>query len=363
MKAKAKRRWLFPVCLGVYAAVFLCGIAWGLHRFWHYIDAYERSRPQIALDAYTQTLTPEYVCNASALLIAKIDHNLQSEEACRKVIENALQGELTCAKKSSLSTDTKQVYAILCGKQVIGTMQMEQRGKDAFGFSPWVVIEDSFDLSYLLTEPVSVTVPSDYPVSLWEKKLTPNYITENHIPYPSLKEYYEAYSLPFMVTYTVGPFLGQPKIHITDPNGIPVSIDKDTDMSIFLNNCSSAEIDALDSITNAFISHYVDFVSEKNNDTMNNYHRLTQYLVPNGDLAKRMYLALDGLNWVSDRGAVITSLDIHHYINIGDGRYLCDLTYKVTSKTYNGNSQTVNHVKMIYLNTVAGLKAETMINN
>lgn len=360
MIAKKRNRRLFPLALIIYAVIFLGITAFGLHSFWGYMDAYERSRPQNAVDAYTQQLTPEYISKACAPMIDKV--SIQSKETCQNVILDALQGEITCAKNATLSTDSKQVYMIMCGKQVIGSMEMQQQGESSFGFTPWVVTKDSFDLSYLLTESFSVTVPSDYPVYFFGTKLTENFITEDHIPYPALKEYYVTYSLPYMVTYTAGPFLGQPEVLITNPAGTPVEIDENTDLSIFLNNCSPEEISALDAITNDFIHRYVDFISERKNDTMGNYQRLAQHLVPDGDLANRMYMAIGGLNWVSDRNATVTALEIHRYVNIGGDRYLCDLSYEVTGKTNVGVTQSANHIKVIYLKTESGLKAEAMVN-
>ncbi len=361
MIAKKRPRRLFPLAMILYAVIFLGVTAFGLRSFWDYMDAYERSRPQNAVDTYAQQLTPEYICKACAPMIEKV--SIQSKETCQKVILDALQGEIICAKNASLSTDTTQVYMIMCGKQVIGTMEMQQEGESSFGFTPWVVTKDSFDLSYLLTESVSITVPNDYPVYFFGTKLTESFITKDHIPYPALKEYYGSYSLPYMITYTAGPFLGQPELLITDPTGTPVQIDENTDLSVFLNNCSPEEIAALDGITETFIHRYVDFISETKNDTMGNYERLTQHLVPDGELANRMYLTLGGLNWVSDRNATVTALDIHRYINIGDNRYLCDLTYEVSTKTYAGATQSVNQIKVIYLKTESGLKAETMVND
>lgn len=361
MIAKKRTRRLFPLALILYAVIFLGITVLGLHSFWDYMGAYERSRPQNTVDAYSRQLTPEYISKACEPMIDKV--SIQSKETCQKVILDALQGEITCAKNASLSTETKQVYMIMCSKQVIGSMEMHQQGESNFGFTPWVVTKDSFDLSYLLTKTFSVTVPNDYPVYFFGTKLTENFITEDHIPYPALKEYYGSYSLPYMVTYTAGPFLGQPELLITDPSGTPVQIDKNTDLSAFLNNCAPEEISALDAITDDFIHRYVDFISETKNDTMGNYRRLAQHLVPDGDLANRMYMAIGGLNWVSDRNATVTAVDIHRYVNIGNDRYLCDLTYEVTNKTYAGVTQSVNHIKVIYLKTEAGLKAEAMVND
>ena len=68
-KTVKKRRWIFPVALVLYAIVFLGAAAFGLRWFWDYIDAYEQSRPHIALDAYMEELTAEYVADRCGDLI------------------------------------------------------------------------------------------------------------------------------------------------------------------------------------------------------------------------------------------------------------------------------------------------------
>ena len=101
---KKKRRWVFPLVLVVYALLFLGGTVFGLNLFWDYMDAYEQSRPHIALHAYEGKLTAEYVANASQILIDQIDRHLQSEESCRQVLLDALSDKITCAKKTREST-------------------------------------------------------------------------------------------------------------------------------------------------------------------------------------------------------------------------------------------------------------------
>ena len=362
--AKRKKRslWRFILGMEIYALLFLGAAAWGLHSLWGYMEAYERSRPHIALDAYMETLTAEYVCDASWELIAKIDHTLQSEENCRQVIRDSLSGGITCAKKSAECTPDKQVYVLRSGGKVIGTMEMERQGEAVHGFIPWAVTGDSFDLSFLLTDPVSVTVPSEYPVYAGGNPLTEAHITQSGIPYDLLGEFYGDYALPTMTTYTAGPFLGEVRLSVTDPEGTAVFIDETTDVNTFLDNCTSEEQAQLDTVITGFIRSYVDFTTCAGNDSEANYRRLVPYMIPGGELAKRMHAALDGLQWVSDRGAELSALTVSQCVNIGGGRYLCDVTYTVDTRDYTGQVQTTSRVKLIFLQTEDGLKAETMLS-
>lgn len=362
-KSVKKHRWIFPVALVLYAIVFLVAAGYGLRWFWNYIDAYEQSRPHIALDAYMENLTAEYVTDRCGELIATIDHNVQTEEQCRRVILDALQGNFTCAKKTSESDEDHHVYVIRCGAKVVGTMEMDRLGESVEGFIPWQVTKDSFDLSYLLAPSLSITVPEEFTVSALGNPLSGEYITEQGIRYDLVEEFYDDHTLPCMVTYTAGPFLGEGTLTVTDPAGNLVSITEDTDMNTFLNNCTADEIAALDTIIRDYLQCYMDFTSCTGNDTTGNYNRLIKHMVPGGDLAKRMRNAIDGLYWVSDRGAKLASITTGHYINIGEGRYFCDVTYVVDTKTFSGNVQTTASVKLIFLQTENGLKAESMLSD
>lgn len=361
-KGKTRRRWIFPIALLVYALVFLCAAAIGFDYLWDYMDAYEQSRPHIALDAYMAQLNAEYVADRSGDLIGRIDHDVQSAENCRQVIVNALSGNFTCAKKTSESDEDHHVYVIRCGARIIGTMEMERKGSSLQGFIPWQVTAESFDLSYLLTNPVSITVPENFTVTVFGNTLSSKYITESGIPYSLLKEFYDDYELTTMVTYTAGPFLGEATLTPLDADGNAVDIGEETDMNTFLSNCSPEECDALTDIIGKFVQSYMDFTSCKGNDTPANYRELAKHMVAGGELAKRMRDAFDGLSWVSDRNATLDNVDIGHFINIGNGRYLCDVTYTVNTRTFNGETKTSANVKLILLQTQDGLKVEVMVS-
>ncbi len=361
-KARRGHRWIFPVCLVLYAVLFLFAANEGLQWFWGYMDAYEQTRPHIALNAYKETLTKEYVAAACENLVAQIDHHVQSEESCRQVILDALNEPLTCAKKSRESTEDKYVYAILCGETVVGTMEMERCGAQIQGFIPWVVTKDSFDLSYLITEPVSATVPSTFSVYVNESLLSSDYITQDNIHYSKLEDFYDTYSLPHMVTYQAGPFLGTPTMTLADPSGKEITQADLEDPSCYISNCTDDETAALDTIAGSFIRSYVAFTSRTGGDNYRNYLALKEFMVTDGELSKRMYAALDGLSWISDRGAVLSELDIHHYIHVGEGRYLCDLTYVVDTNNHTGSIQSISSLWVFFVQTENGLRAESMLS-
>ena len=361
-RTKKKRRWVFPLVLTVYAILFLGATAYGLNRLWDFMDAYECSRPYIAVDGYMAKLDADYVCDASAELIGRIDHHVQSEEACRQVIREAVAGGISCAKRSAECTDDRLVYVLRSGGMGIGEFQLEHRGETRYGYTPWEVTGDSFDLAFLLTDPVTVTVPEHYPVFVNGNQLSDDYITESGIHYPALEGFYEDYTLPCMVTYQTGPFLGDHQLQVTDLEGNPVTIDETTDMNAFADNCAPEEIASIDTAADGFIRSYIEFTSCTGNDTYGNYNKLAAHMVPGGELAKRMKNAIDGLYWVSDRGASLASITVNHYVNLGGGRYLCDLTYVVDTRDFSGAVQTTANLKLILLQTDNGLKAESMLS-
>jgi hypothetical protein len=149
-KRKPKKRgcWGFLVFMFLYAAVILAAANWGLQQFWDYIDAYEASRINHPVDAYMEALTPQYVCDRSADLIDSIDHHLQNEQECEKVILDFLSGGITHARKASECTDTRTVYVLRSGGKVIGQVKLHKgilRHKgNAVELSPFPIYSNLF---------------------------------------------------------------------------------------------------------------------------------------------------------------------------------------------------------------------------
>lgn len=347
------------ISMGAYALIFIIAAVCLLGWFWGYMESYEFSRPTTTMNAYVAQLKVSHLQDSAAELISQIDHNIQSEEACRQAIADAVKTDITYAKKVTECTETRLVYVLSCGRQAIGRVTLTQGEQDRFGYSPWVVESESFDFSFLMGEGTSITAPHDYPVYVNGTCLNETYITEAGLQYELLSAFYDNYSLPHMVTYTVAPIMGQLNVTITDPAGNPVSAEEVKNEAAVLNNCTAEEIAAIDGVIENFLVRYVAFTTNSKGDLQGNYSRLAKYMVPNSSLDQRMHNSFEGLKWIRDRIASMTSMTILHRVSLGDGRYLCDVTYNVK---YQDSTLITDSVQIILLQTESGLLAETMLS-
>lgn len=361
VKKVKKARWgLFFFFMFLYAALFLGAAVYGLKYLWNYLDGYETSRPKVALNAYMEALTDEHICDLGIAVTEQIDMNLQSEEECRQIILEAISGGVTYAKKSAECTDTRQVYVLRSGGQVIGEFAIESGAADEYGFTPWSLAEESFDFSYLIGDTVSMTAPSDYIVSVNGHRLGSEYIIEDNIHYEQIEAYYESYDMPYRVTYQAGPFLGQLEITAADPEGNPVTFDENTDWSVFYLNCTDEETRALNEFTEEFVERYVDFTGSNKNTRYGTYNKLIEYVVTGSDLASRLSAAIDGLQFGQSQGDEVVSITAHLQLRLEEGRYLCDVTYEVDTTGKEGVVRTSTSAKLTIVETDDGLKLESM---
>ena len=361
LKKKGFKR--FFLGLGIYAVVFLALAFFGLSAFWDFIEAYEISRPKNTIAQHVEQLTLEQIASGDTALLSQIDLKIQNEEAFRKVITDSLTQDITYAQNVAETTDTKLVYMLMCGSKAIGKVTLSPEAPDQYGFTPWKVSGQSFDFSYLLGSSATITVPHDFTVHANGVKLDSSYITQENIPYEALKSYYGDYQPPYMVTYTVDPVLGDIQLEAHDRNGTVVTVDENTDLTVYMNNCSDPELKATNDLLEPFLRSYVAFTSNYGGkeNTKNNYDTLLEYLVPGGDMAKRMYQALDGLGWAKNTRSTITDIQRNHTVNLGGGRYLCDVTYTVEAALYWEDPISVNNVKIIMVETGSGLRVESLM--
>jgi hypothetical protein len=361
LKNKGFKR--FFLGLGIYAVVFLALVAAGLAVFWNFIEAYELSRPKNAIAPYVEQLTKEYIAKQDTALIGQIDHNIQSKETIKSYIADSLQEDITYAQNVAESTDTQLVYMLLHSGKAIGKVTLQKQEADSFGFTPWKVTDDSFDFSYLLGSEASITVPHDFTVYVGDTALDSSYISQDNIPYDTLKSYYKDYKPPYMVTYTVSPILGDIQFTTKDSKGTPVTLSDDTDLNVYMDNCTQQEKKAIEDLMTPFLHSYVAYTSSAggNWNARNNYNNLAVYLAPGSIMQDRMYSALDGLSWGRDTGSAITDIQIHHTVNMGDRRYLCDVTYTVLAVVYRDDPITINNAQVILTETEQGLLVESLL--
>lgn len=357
---KTKKRSFFGWGMLIYAVVFLTASYFGLKEFWAFMDAYEKSRPMNILNSYMETVTDEYVCDHSQELIDMVDHNIQTEEACRTYIKENLSGGISYARKTKECTDTRQVYVLRSGGKVIGEFAMEVKSEDAYGFTMWELTEESFDLSFLLGNTVSATAPDTYSVSVNGVTLDESYRVGEPVQYEALEGFYEDYKLPTIVSYEAGPFLGDFDIVVTNPDGVTVT--EAPDPAVLDDNCSEDEIESLKSYIEKFLKVYVDYMGSSNDQADYNYAVLMNYIVKDSEFAERMYGALYGQRATQSRGDTITEITNNFYFCIDEGYYLCDVTYLVDTIGKQGSVITTNNVRILIVENDGKMLVQSVRN-
>lgn len=357
-----RKKHTFLICSLVYAVVFLGAIALALTWLWGCMEAYEKTRPAVVRDAYLNQLTEEHICDLASETYDAIDHQIQSVEDCRAYILDNLSGEVTCAKKTAESTQTQQVYALRCNGKTIGSFAMTAETKDAYGFASWQVAWERVDVSCLLGEKVTVRVPEGYTVLANGFPLEESYVSQTEeVPYSVFAEFYENYDLPMlkMLTYEVEPVLGEITLEIRDAQGEEAVLGEDKDYP-FPDNCTQQQEEQLQTFVEEFLRRYVVFSGCANDARVSNYLNVVAMVVDGSRLQTRMRDAIDGLQFAQSNGDKIASINIHQMIDLGEGKYLCDVTYLVDTTGHKGVVQTSNNVKIIITETDSGLKAEAM---
>ena len=350
----------FLAGIAIYAGVFLAIVGICLVFFWNFIEAYELSRPKNTIKAYVDQLTAQQASDGSDDLYATIDQNLQSREQFDQVIQDSLQGTWNYAKKSSESTETRQVFVLRSGRTPVGEFSIAAGNEDSYGFRRWTVDNRSFDFSHLMGQPVSVTVPSDFRVTVNGNLLDERYITADNVEYEALDGFYGDYKLPYKVTYTAEGFLGEAQLEVSDSNGNPVEITEETDWNNFLPTCDSEQTAAIEAFAKEFVRLWVAFSGSTHDTSVFHYYNIKNVLSSDGILAERLYTALDGLSYGQSHGAVIQDIPINRIVPLEDGLYMCDVTYLVQAYGKNGPVDTTSNMKLILSTENGALKVKSM---
>jgi len=349
--------------IAIYAAIFLVIAIVGLIIFWNYMDAYEKSQPKNVIDSYIFNLDETHIQNHCSELIQSVDPEVQTEADCLKIIADAVDSGVTYARKLSECTDDKLVYMLMSDGNTIGSVTLTAQGKSSFGFASWKVSEETFDFAYLLREAVNLDVPQHYKVYVNGKLLGQRSIVQNDAPIEVLKDFYADYdTLPYMVTYEIGPYLGDVEITITDAEDNAVTPEQATDIAFILDNCSNAEKETLDNLATAYINSYVRFSTNADEALDENYQDILSYIVPDSALAQRMEDALNGLKWVKNQEAEVLSRDVHYRTRLAGGLYLYDVSYEVEVDHLGNVATTTENVRLLLSQTPEGLKIERMLN-
>lgn len=356
-----------------YAAALCAGVVLVLQTLWDFAGLYEKSMPDDVINNYVSQLNTDLWEEGLAETMALMEHPFQSDEECKAVVMELLNGEINHVR--SVSADPNlNAYSLRVGSSSFGKVYLaKDETKNAnfeIGFlekevelpwdlRPWLVHSQEFDLSGLYTS-VEVTVPASYYVQLNGITLGPEHIVEQGIQYDSLKAFYDVNpNLPTKTTYRAEKIIGYITPVILDENGNVYEIDSTRDDSQFIKPCDSEKFARLDGFCSKFTEKYLRYTSGiMGKYSSGGYSELTGYVMPGGDLDKRLYAALDGLGWAHTNAFRLDSYQLVNAIDLGEGYYVCDVVAQTTSITQgSGENVDVNELKIIVFDNNGDIRA------
>ncbi len=348
--------------LEIYGLVFLLLVSSGILLLNGYLKAYEKSIPRNAAEQYISSVSAEDIMKGSMSIIEQIDKNIQPEEEAKAVINSLASGDISFVTNMEKSAENTQSYVLLIDRQQIGSCTVTANDDNSFGFKGWEVADVSFDLSQLLGEGRSITVPEGFAVFANGHPLDESYITQRDIGFDLFEEFYGSYSFPHKVTYTVENYIGDMELTVSNEAGADVTAEAKADWEGCLDNCSAEDAERLNAFLNEFISRYVRY-SSSNKDTMSeNFDHLCKLLVKNGALQRRLAIAQVGLKFSQNTSDKLAEVNAHHIVRSGEGKYLCSATYYVDTKGKDGVIQTTNNLKIIVTEKNGSLYTEAMVS-
>ena len=346
--------WLF-----LYALILIMLAAAGLVMFYRYMAEYEQTRPATAAKAYVDGLTADYLLAHDEAFFASLDGNIQSREEMRAFVQSVLDG--MSYARSYGGQQEGLVYALESNGRVFGTFTLSETGRTNMGLTELSVTDESFDWALFCSE-TEATIPEGYMLSCNGAVLDDSYIVETGIHYQLLEGFYGgAVELPTMVRFQSGRYLGEVESEILDPEGKPVP-DAGEDERVYTDNCTAEQKAEIKAFTDEYIGRYVQFLSSAQMAAIVGYYRVTELVVVGSDLQLRLEQAVQGLNYASSKSDEIQSITINAMMDLGNGNYVCDVTYLVETLGQADYVTTTNNARVLLQESYRGLLAAAQIS-
>ena len=342
--ASNRKKSRFGVGLLIYIFLFLILSVIALIFFYDWLKAYEETRPYNSVNAYTETLAVNGPGNAALASLAEVDRSLQSEEEIKAFVADILS-RTEFVRSSALSTPEKLVYSARADGRSIGTVSFEPTEEKRLGFRFWALASEDYDFSSYLNNSTFV-IPEDYQASVNGTILSRQNITSDDTPYSSLSAYYDSFpSLPHLVTYTSGKYLGQAEEAVIDRHGKSVS-QADMTETVFLDTCTPSDRDRLSAFVRKFAATYVQFTADVNGSYYYYYSELRQMVSDSSPLVDRMSQALGSFGFTTTKSCDIIDDSVNFCLPMDATHYLIDYSY--TTKTV-GRAEAVEDSRNIRL--------------
>lgn len=326
---KPRKKHRFLIFMIVYSLLILTAGGFGLEYLHDTLDDYESSLPKHVLSAYTEQLHSGNVPDALFTTLSKIDTNVQTIEDSMAFMKEKLRSAVLY-KAVNESTETREVYSIRNGDDVIGKAVMTQTGKSEHGFSLWEITDTELNFDCYLNR-AEITVPSEFRVEMNGKAIPRDHITDSRVRYSALASFYSAYpELPTMVTYTTGDVLGEISFSVYNSGNKLLSEDE-LNETLYLNSMYPAgNRNELTEYIGEFVERYAEYTSNAGGYTSMLYSRLKELVMPESDLHNRIRMAFDAMNYIDCRECTVSDENLLIAIEPVPGLYFADVEYTTT---------------------------------
>ncbi len=355
---KKQGRGGFGAGLVIYAWILLAlsGLVLGVFYLW--LGDYENSGVELCVEEHLQSLHSQ-APEAAARALSELDPAIRSPEDNLRWAEGLL-AECTLQGLPAQSTEQRRVYAVKASDgQVIGTATFAVTGAGNYNLPVWELVDEHFDFCsyYRLAE---IVVPEGYSVYFGEKLLGQDEVVEDDIPYAALEACYQHYEdLPHMLRYVYGPFVELPELRVLDDKGReqPLEI---LNEDFFLDNCEGEIRGEIEDFVPSFVELYAFYSADVNGTALHYYTRLFHLTVPDSPLRNAINGAIDSFGWSNTKALRIESIEINRITDLGQGRYLADVSYDSLVTGLKGEVPTHDDVQIVLIETNGKLLADAL---
>lgn len=249
-----KKKLSFGKGLLVYAAAFLVLIIIGSVIFWNYLSSYEKSRPDLAVEAFLETTDDAYWENILMEGTASIaSSSYENTEDVMKNIFDALRGNAASYRKrnTEYSPETP-VYTIRIAGHDFARLSLKADGSAGFGFNNWAIekveLLNEFIPSYRM---IQITVPAGASCSVNGTPVSKDQLTETVI-YEGLSDFETGFTNPVsMDVYQIDCVYDNVEVTASMPDGTILSADASDGTTFYFDQPLSTRtitIHALDTL-------------------------------------------------------------------------------------------------------------------
>ncbi len=345
----------FAAGLGIYALVLAVLLAAGLVFFWVFIRSYEQTRPATAVKAYLAGLDADYLREHAQPFFSSLDSSVQSgEESLERICELIEGADYVRAPGENNGSYT---YVLRSGDVNFASVTFTAGERNLFGFPSWELSQEDFAFENFCQQ-TELVVPAGYTVILNGIRLGAGQIDDDRVPYSLLAEFYDdGYDLPYLTRYRTGSYVGELPLEVLDETGRDVA-PEDLTEELFTDNCTDEEKAAVYDFAQEYFTNYVGYMGSHEEGGIYMYYMLLYRMVmPDSDLLSRL-TQVSGLGFSYSIDS-LQSVTLNNVMNVGNGCYVCALTYVVQTLGHADYVTTTNNTKLVLFDTEYGLKASS----